>query len=178
MKQVRLPPGPWEGCCLETGGVPEWAGLVLDHGWEGLESSLRAVPGSTAKTEVCRHVFGGTDTCVSHQSLSNLDCSLTAGRGVGAECRALSRSSEVQMCLLPGTCASRTSCGMWLGGAGTENRAFPDIWDCRQKWLPLGPQNLRTAGRLADCGCMEDEALGLFQNLEVQAVSLAWSLCQ
>lgn len=83
------------------------------------------------------------------------------------------------MCLLPDTYASRASCGKWLGGAGTENKAFQDIWDGRQQWLTLGPQNLRTVGRLADCGCTEDEALGLFQDLEVQtALSLAWSPCQ
>lgn len=34
--------------------VSLWAGLALDHGWEGLELSFKAALVSTSKSEVCR----------------------------------------------------------------------------------------------------------------------------
>lgn len=68
-------------------------------------------------------------------------------------------------------------CG--LEGLELRIGLFKIIWDCRQEWFPLEPQNLRTVGRPTDRGCTENGTVGLFQDLEVQtAVSLAWSLCQ
>lgn len=60
--------GSWEGCCLVTERIPEWAGLALYHGWEGLEPSPWAVSGSIVMTEVCRPGSGDMNGCVSTSS--------------------------------------------------------------------------------------------------------------
>lgn len=148
---------------MVTGGIPGWAGLVLDHCCEGLESNLRTVPSYTTKTEVCISGFRGTDVCVSYQSPGRLDCILIVARVVGAEYKALPRSSEVHMCLLPGTSAAGLLVECGWEGPELKTGSFQGLWDCRQEWLSLGPQNLRTFGRLADCGCVKVRALGLFQ---------------
>lgn len=56
----------WRECdsCQVHGLVTWWAIMALDHSWEGLEPSPRAVSGSTAKCEVYRFDSRGTERCL------------------------------------------------------------------------------------------------------------------
>lgn len=150
-----LLPGQWRSFWVDRTGHGPWLGgfeIKPQGPFQFLQPRLRSVD---LALEAQKYV--------SHQSPSRLHCSLTTARGVAIDCRALSRSSEVQMSFLPGTCASRTSCGMWLGGAGTKNRAFQDYLGLKTGVVPTGTPESQN--------CWQTNRLWLYKKWNCRALS-------
>ena len=134
--------------------VPEWAGLLPDHGWKGLELSNRAVSGLAVRLRLVGLLLGSQIGLYPDQSLGEQSYLLTmTGRGwsrvTGLFLDLLSNWSWMacfprhwQVCFLVGPWANRTAQGMLLGGAGAKYRVVSGSPGVQMVMFPIRSMGL------------------------------------
>ena len=114
----KLGPQTW-AYFLVTGWVPEWAGLALNYGWEGLELSPGLFQVSQPRMRSAYLALEAWIDVPPTRSMSGLNWSLTMAGKTRAEGMALYKFPEAQIWVSPvRSLCFRTAHGPQMGRAG------------------------------------------------------------